>query len=114
MNAILLVLVAILLSGNRFSQIKDMLKSIDFASFKPLLSLLGLNGKTLDFICSDGFAALLEGNADLSKITEVLAPLIRPSEESAAAVVQEKDFGLEPIKSVAPSEIEESFGCYFN
>ena len=115
MNALLIVLAALLLSGNKFSEIKNVLKTIDFASFKPILSVLGLNGKIIDFICSEEFSAFLDGDGDLSKIPALLSGIMPAAEKDVKSeTAEEKDCGLDPIKPVAPSEIEESLGSYFN
>ena len=55
MNALLPVfLVLVLFGGEKTKSVTELLSRIDFASFRPVFNLLGVNGKTVDFLCSEG------------------------------------------------------------
>ena len=113
MNALLLVAAAILMKNERFKGMIDILKSIDFQSFKPILKLIGMNDGAVEFICSEKFSALLEGGLDLKSLGELFA-VTTPHATEKEAEEKREYLGLEPIKEVASSEIEESLGSFFS
>ena len=119
MNSLFIVLAVILLSNGRLDNIADVLKKIDFASFKPIFSLLGVNEKTTEFICSEKFQEILDGGFNLKNAPEIVSAfkgafVKSETEEKRADGEAEKPLGLNPIKDVASSEIEESLGSFFS
>ena len=118
MNILPLLLIGLLLGGERLNSIKEFLSKIDFASFSPIFRLLGLNQNTVDFLSSENFSKLLEEN-DLKNVLPLLSSLFtnQNNTEVKAEEVEEED-GLDkiisPIKNVAPTDVEETFSSFFN
>lgn len=117
------------LGKDKASSLGEFLKNIDFASFKPVLQLLGLSDKTLDFICSEQFSELLDGSADLKSLIPVLTSFLNNNNEKKTEEKEKPDKSsgetyqsgsvtrknlLSPIENVAPTEIETSLGTYFS
>lgn len=118
LNILPLLLIGLLLGGERLNSIKEFLSKIDFASFSPIFRLLGLNQNTVDFLSSENFSKLLEEN-DLKNVLPLLSSLFtnQNNTEVKAEEVEEED-GLDkiisPIKNVAPTDVEETFSSFFN
>ena len=113
MNALLALAVMLLLKSDRFKEVKELIERIDFESFKPVLKLLGINDGALDFLCSEKFSSLLNGQLDIKSLAELF---LNPNSDEKAenGEIKEEYLGLNPIKNVAPSEIEESLGTFFS
>ena len=109
MNILPLLLIGLLLGGERLNSIKEFLSKIDFASFSPIFRLLGLNQNTVDFLSSENFSKLLEEN-DFKNVLPLLSSLFtnQNNAEVKAEDVEEED-GLDkiisPIKNVAPTDV---------
>lgn len=129
MHKFLPLLLLLLASGkNDATSLIDVIRRIDFASFKPVLKLLGLSDKTLDFICSEEFSNLLDGKTDLKSLLPFLTSFLNSDDAETekhenSAEFKEKDEQnssvtrknlLSPIENVAPTEIESSLGSYFS
>ena len=118
LNILPLLLIGLLLGGERLNSIKEFLSKIDFASFSPIFRLLGLNQNTVDFLSSENFSKLLEEN-DFTNVLPLLSSLFtsQNNTEVKAEEVEEED-GLDkiisPIKNVAPTDVEETFSSFFN
>ncbi|MBO4323159.1 MAG: hypothetical protein J5836_00710 [Clostridia bacterium] len=119
MNPLLIILAVLLLGGERTKFIET-IKNIDFNSFKPIFQLLGLNENFTEFICSENFSDFLDGGLDVKKLPELISSakdiFAAGSFKEKAESADEKPIeylGLEPIKDVAPSEIEENLGSFF-
>lgn len=118
LNILPLLLIGLLLGGERLNSIKEFLSKIDFASFSPIFRLLGLNQNTVDFLSSENFSKLLEEN-DFKNVLPILSSLFtsQNNTEVKAEEVEEED-GLDkiisPIKNVAPTDVEETFSSFFN
>lgn len=121
MNALLPVfLVLVLFGGEKTKSVTELLSRIDFASFRPVFNLLGVNGKTVDFLCSEEFSRTLDGNLDAASLMKLVSGLAaKPGrnekaddevKNSSSAEVANK---LSPIENVVPSEIENSLTSYF-
>ena len=108
MNILPLLLIGLLLSGEKFSTIKDLLARIDFASFAPVLQLLGVNKKTIDFLCSEEFSNSMSQEGDLKSFMPLLSTLFsqpKTEQEAEEDNVQKPCDYLSPIKNVAPTDI---------
>lgn len=129
MHKFLPLLLLLLASGkNDATSLIDVIRRIDFASFKPVLKLLGLSDKTLEFICSEEFSNLLDGKTDLKSLLPFLTSFLNSDDNETekhenSADLKEKDEQnssvtrknlLSPIENVAPTEIESSLGSYFS
>ena len=118
LNILPLLLIGLLLGGERLNSIKEFLSKIDFASFSPIFRLLGLNQNTVDFLSSENFSKLLEEN-DFKNVLPLLSSLFtsQNNTEVKEEEVEEED-GLDkiisPIKNVAPTDVEETFSSFFN
>ena len=126
MNILPLLLIALLLGGNRISSAKNFLSKIDFKSFAPLLKLLGINEKTIEFLCSDEFTNAIEGDLDAKNLMSIATAAANAFSKTGGD--KEKDapedktdansevFGekLNPIKDVASTDIEENLGSFFS
>ena len=123
MNILLFFLIMLFLGGNNSGNLLDLLLRLDYKSFAPVLKLLGVNQKIIDILSSDELSSALNGNIDLQTILKAVSLLSSHTEskdeekenglkETNESVDPESDF-LDPIKSVAPSEIEESLGNFF-
>lgn len=116
MNILPLLLVGVLLGGEKFSSIKDLLLKIDFASFTPIFQLLGVDKSTVDFLCSEDFTNTLS-NGDLKSILPLLSPLFskakneEPKQEESP--LKPCDY-LSPIKNVAPTDVGATIENYFS
>ncbi|MBR2337303.1 MAG: hypothetical protein IKA61_05120 [Clostridia bacterium] len=107
MNILPLLLIGLLLGGEKFSSFKDLLTRIDFASFSPVFNLLGVDKKTVDFLCSDDFANALSGGDGIKSLLPLLSSLLaKPQPENKDSKEQLKpcDY-LSPIKNVAPTDV---------
>lgn len=116
MNPLFIIIAVLILTGGKFNTLIETLKSIDFNSFKPVFKLLGLNENITEFICSEKFSEFLENGLDIKRIPDLLSvadDLFKKTETASSMEQSEKDLGLEPIKEVASSEIEESLGSFF-
>ena len=118
MNILPLLLIGLLLGGERVNSIKEFLSKIDFASFSPIFRLLGLSQNTVDFLSSENFSKLLE-ESDFKNILPLLSSLF--TNQNSAEVKAEEDEKEEsldkiisPIKNVAPTDVEETFSSFFN
>ena len=118
LNILPLLLIGLLLGGERLNSIKEFLSKIDFASFSPIFRLLGLNQNTVDFLSSENFSKLLEEN-DFKNVLPLLSSLFTSHNNTEAkAEESEEEDGLDkiisPIKNVAPTDVEETFSSFFN
>ncbi len=118
MNILPLLLIGLLLGGERVNSIKEFLSKIDFASFSPIFRLLGLNQNTVDFLSSENFSKLLQEN-DLKNILPLLSSLFTGQNESKVNEEESEeeesvDKIISPIKNVAPTDVEETFSSFFN
>ena len=119
MNVLPLVILFLLLSGDKLSDVKNLLAKIDFKSFAPILKILGVNDKLTDFISSDEFSELVGGDLDLKKIIGALSAFgsfgkkETPPEENSDDEIN-GDLKLDPIKDVASTDIEENLGSFFS
>lgn len=118
LNILPLLLIGLLLGGERVNSIKEFLSKIDFASFSPIFRLLGFNQNTVDFLSSENFSKLLE-ESDFKNILPLLSSLF--TNQNSAEVKAEEDEKEEsidkiisPIKNVAPTDVEETFSSFFN
>ena len=75
LNVLPLLLIGILLGGERLSPIKEFLSKIDFASFSPIFSLLGVDKKTVDFLSSEDFEKMLSSSGNLTDLIPLLGSL---------------------------------------
>ena len=116
MNILPILLFGLLLKGESFSSIKDLLLKIDFASFSPVLQLLGVDKKTIDFLSSEEFEQNLS-NGDLKSLIPLVSSLFSKPQ---AKVVEDDDEQsvhcdyISPIKNVAPTDIGATIENYFN
>ena len=121
MSALLPVfLILLLFGGEKTKTVTEFISHIDFASFRPVFNLLGVNGKTADFLCSEEFSRATEGRLDAASRIKLVSELSARSERdekaddecknSSSAEVANK---LSPIENVVPSEIENSLTSYF-
>ena len=116
MNILPILLFGLLLKGESFSSIKDLLLKIDFASFSPVLQLLGVDKKTIDFLSSEEFEQNLS-NGDFKSLIPLVSSLFSKPQ---AKVVEDDDEQsahcdyVSPIKNVAPTDIGATIENYFN
>ena len=118
LNILPLLLIGLLLGGERLNSIKEFLSKIDFASFSPIFRLLGLNQNTVDFLSSENFSKLLEEN-DFKNVLPLLSSLFTSHNNTEVKEEKaEEEDGLDkiisPIKNVAPTDVEETFSSFFN
>lgn len=121
MNALLPVfLVLVLFGGEKTKSVTELLSRIDFASFRPVFNLLGVNGKTVDFLCSEEFSRAVDGNLDATALMKLVSDLAAKPERNEKADDESKNSSsaevankLSPIENVVPSEIENSLTSYF-
>ena len=116
MNPLFIIIAVLILTGGKLNSLFETLKSVDFNSFKPVFKLLGLNENITEFICSEKFSKLLENGFDIKSIPDLLSSadeLFKKNENLSKSENSEKNLGLEPIKEVASTEIEESLGSFF-
>lgn len=121
MNALLPVfLVLVLFGGEKTKSVTELLSRIDFASFRPVFNLLGVNGKTVDFLCSEEFSRAVDGNLDTAALMKLVSDLAAKPERNEKADDESKNSSsaevankLSPIENVVPSEIENSLTSYF-
>ena len=118
MNLPLLLILFLLFGGERASDVKNLLARIDFASFSPILKLLGLSGDAVDFLSSESFGKLLEGDADLKSLLPTLFSSFgkkqEPHEEDTDGEPPAGNFHLDPINEIAATDVEETLGSYFS
>ena len=116
MNILPLLLVGLLLGGEKFSSFKDLLLKIDFSSFTPIFQLLGIDKKVVDFLSSEEFSnSLLSG--DLKSLLPLCAPLFAPREqvkEDCDDTEQKQCDYFSPIKNVAPTDVGATIENFFN
>lgn len=116
MNILPLLLVGLLLGGENFSSLKDLLSRIDFPSFSPVFQLLGIDQKTIDFLCSEDFSSTL-ANGDLKALLPLFSSIFTKTQPSKTEQEEKPlkpcDY-LSPIKNVAPTEIGATIENYFN
>ena len=108
MNILPLLLIGILLGGERFSSLKELIQRIDFPSFAPVFQLLGVDKKTIEFLSSEEFSNSLS-NGDLKSLLPLLAPILTKeskdkTEEDCDEEQKNCDY-LSPIKNVAPTDV---------
>lgn len=121
MNPLFIIIIVLLLGGGNTKRLSDVLKNIDFNSFKPIFKLLGLNENFTEFICSENFSKFLDDGFDIRRIPELL-PYAKEFFKSINGEKKDENadektveyLGLEPIKEVASSEIEENLGSFFS
>lgn len=119
-NILLGLLLIYLLGGNSLSGLTDLISKIDFASFAPLLRLLGMDEKTVDFISSEEFSSAMGEGADLKKLlplilsSGILTKKQPPENNSDGEKTVDENIALDPIKNVASTEIEENLGSFFS
>lgn len=121
MNALLPVfLVLVLFGGEKTKSVTELLSRIDLASFRPVFNLLGVNGKTVDFLCSEEFSRAVDGNLDAAALMKLVSDLAAKPERNEKADDESKNSSsaevankLSPIENVVPSEIENSLTSYF-
>lgn len=121
MNALLPVfLVLVLFGGEKTKSVTELLSRIDFASFRPVFNLLGVNDKTVDFLCSEEFSRAVDGNLDAAALMKLVSDLAAKPERNEKADDESKNSSsaevankLSPIENVVPSEIENSLTSYF-
>lgn len=121
MNALLPVfLVLVLFGGEKTKSVTELLSRIDFASFRPVFNLLGVNDKTVDFLCSKEFSRAVDGNLDAAALMKLVSDLAAKPERNEKADDESKNSSsaevankLSPIENVVPSEIENSLTSYF-
>lgn len=117
MNILPLLLIGILLGGERFSSIKDLLAKIDFPSFAPVFQLLGVDKKTIDFLSSEQFASVVSGG-DLKSLLPLFTTLFtkqsNASEEDFESDGETKNDYLAPIKNVAPTDVGATIESYLD
>ena len=80
MNILPLLLIGVLLGGERFSSLKELIQKIDFPSFTPVFQLLGVDKKTIDFLSSEEFSNSIS-NGDLKSLLPLLAPIFTKSSQ---------------------------------
>lgn len=117
MNFIPIILVlALLFGGEKITQIKDFLSKIDFASFAPILTTLGVKKEFVDYLSSEEFSETLSGDFDLKKLLPLLTSLFSPNktdDKSNGQSPPNTDY-IKPIKDVAPSDVEDSINSFFS
>ncbi len=118
MNLLPLIILFLLLKNDKFAGIKDFLAKIDFASFAPLLKLIGANDKIIEFLSSEKFSELLSGNASPSEFADLVSSsdglFSKKNSPEQSSDENITDFKLNPIKDVASSDIEEDLGSFFS
>lgn len=117
MNILSLLLIGILLGGERFSSIKELLARIDFPSFTPVFQLLGVDKKTIDFLSSEQFSNVVSGG-DLKSLLPLFTTLFTKqpnvSEEDLESDNEAKNDYLAPIKNVAPTDVGATIENYLD
>lgn len=124
MNALLSVfLILVLFGGERTANVAELIRRIDFASFRPVFNLLGVNEKTVDFLCSDEFSAAISNeNFTPSALVKLLSSFSadrkaekdEKTDDGESPSSAETENKLSPIESVAPEEIERSLSGFFS
>ncbi|MBR2384690.1 MAG: hypothetical protein IKA99_03665 [Clostridia bacterium] len=108
MNILPLLLIGILLGGEKFSSLKDILTRIDFPSFAPVFQLLGVDKSTVDFLSSEEFSSSI-ANGDLKSLLPLFSTLFakkpQQNEDEESDQPQKNCDYVTPIKNVAPTEI---------
>lgn len=117
MNFIPIILVlALLFGGEKITQIKDFLSKIDFASFAPILTTLGVKKEFVDYLSSEEFSETLSGDFDLKKLIPLLTSLFSSThtdDKDKSQSQSDTDY-VKPIKDVAPSDVEDSINSFFS
>jgi len=118
MNPLLLVFLFLFLGKDGISQIKDLIARIDFKSFAPVMKLLGVSDKAIEFLSSDGFSAALEQGGDIKTLlSAALAASSGINKNSPPADTADEEIVsnnyLNPIKNVASDEVEQTLGNFF-
>lgn len=117
MNILPLLLFGILLGGEKFASIKDLLSRIDFQSFAPVFQLLGVDKKTVDFLSSDQFSSILSNN-DIKSLLPLLTTLFtkqnKEADEQEDSETENQNDYLSPIKNVAPTDVGATIESFLN
>lgn len=129
LNALLIFIVLFLLAKTNGESIKDFLSKFDIPSFAPLLKIIGLDEKTIEFISSDSFSHAFSDSSnskgnDIKFLTELLSKLVfnkkdDKSEKNAARSDSDESEHAEqnsyyaPIKEILPDGISEALSDYF-
>ena len=118
LNVLPLILIGILMGGEKFATVKEFLSKIDFPSFTPIFSLLGVNKKTMDFLCSKDFENLLSSSGNITDLLPLLGSLFSKKPETEKTEDGESDGEkthsdyFTAIKNVAPTDVEETLFSY--
>ena len=121
MNLTFILLLILLFGGGRTAEIRNFLARVDFKSFAPVLKLMGVSDKTIEYLSSENFEKLMEGNGDLKSALPAFLSAFK--KETPAATGEEngetegdkpiKNNYLDPIKDLAANEALSSLGAYF-
>ena len=124
MNLLPILLIALLMGGEKLSTLKEFLSKIDFSSFTPIFKALGIQSNVIDFLSSETFSSLLSGQGDLKSILPLLSSFFKTPEKEEVKTtnseeVQEEEVSvpedfISPIKSVAPTDVEETLNNFFS
>lgn len=111
MNYIPLLFLILLLKNSKSSSLKSILSSIDLDSLKPILEMCGLSDSVTQFISSDEFENLLEGNLDLKSLLPLVMPLMskfsKQNKSGGATETPPTDCHfLQPIENLADEKIK--------
>lgn len=118
MSYLPIILIVIFLLGNKGS-LKDFIGDFDFESITPLLSLFGVNEKTVEALTSPDIKNILSGNADLKSMLPIIINLVTELNKNTAKPSNNEFYNspspeaLDPIKDLAPEQIISSLGNYF-
>lgn len=119
MSYLPIILIVVFLLSNK-GGVKDFIGNFDFESITPLLSLFGVNEKTVEALSSPEIKNVLSGNADLKSMLPIIINLVtelnkpKPQENSNAYYQAPTPEALEPIIDLAPEQVITSLGNYFH
>jgi hypothetical protein len=119
MSYLPIILIVVFLLSNK-GGVKDFIGNFDFESITPLLSLFGVNEKTVEALSSPEIKNVLSGNADLKSMLPIIINLVtelnkpKPQENSNAYYQAPTPEALEPIIDLAPEQVKTSPGNYFH
>jgi len=127
MNLLPLLLLIFLLGGKNIKGFGEILQKIDFESFAPILTLLGIDPKITDALKSEDLQKALSGNlTDIKSLLPLVSSFLAKSGMNIFG--NKKDGGekstpsespapennyLKPIKNIAPEDIEEGLSGFF-
>ncbi len=113
------IILIVLFLLNRNGGVKELLGGLDFKSISPLLSLFGMDEKTVDMLSSPELSDLFSGKGDIKSLIPLLSSFMSTMKSTPPTTnekANESSFSpeyLNPIKDVASEEVYSTLNNYF-